>query len=79
MGSSNACELQTSSRPVQNAEMWNTLWIILPSLQLDDCLPESGGRRQTLTQANRLQTAVSFQDPLTSVRVQGAKNHFHTV
>lgn len=48
-----------------------TLWIILPSLQLDDCLPESGGSCQTLTQANRLQTAVSFQDPLTSVRIQG--------
>lgn len=29
-----------------------TLWIILPSLQLDDCLPESGGSRQTLIQAN---------------------------
>lgn len=25
MGSSNACELQTSSRPVQNAEMWKTV------------------------------------------------------
>lgn len=61
---------------------WKLLRIILPSLQLNDCLPESGGSRQTLTQANvanRLQTAVSFQDPVTSLRIQGAKNHFHTV